>query len=152
MSQTARFHRALEKAGRQGITRLDFERDPVIDGGPPILRAARCADDLKRRGIDIVSDPHGGPGRCAIYWLREHAPTGAIRHNNKPDLAPATTQAPDTTGYRQIVLCHGCLSTHAHPFQCPNGRRLELMLAPADQALTTACTRHQHINEERHAA
>lgn len=72
-TQHERVHKALKLAGRRGITRLDFENNPVIDGGPKILRTARCICDLKDQGVNIVAD-RSGLGGCARYWLAENAP------------------------------------------------------------------------------
>jgi Holliday junction resolvase RusA-like endonuclease len=66
-TQNQRVLAALRSAGARGITRHDFERDPVIDGGPPILRLARCIGDLEDAGNTIVR----GPKRdgVAVYVL-----------------------------------------------------------------------------------
>jgi hypothetical protein len=141
VSQTNRFHQALIKAGRRGITRLDFENDPVIDGGTKILRVARCAGDLKDRGIHVVSDPHGGPGNCAVYWLAEHAPVGAVRHDGQPDRAPVPDR-PVASGFQPVTFCHGCHANRPHRTQCPSGFRTETMLiSPGNHPGTQACQR-----------
>lgn len=74
-TQNERVHKALKVAGRRGLTRLDFEESPIIDGGPPLLRVASRIEELKNKhGVNIVSARQGGPGRCARYWLAENAP------------------------------------------------------------------------------
>lgn len=144
-SQTERFHRALLNAGPVGVTRLDFENDPVIDGGAKILRVARCAGDLKDRGIHVVSDPHGGPGNCAVYWLAEHAPVGVVRHNGQPDRAPTPSRQTDH-GFRPVTFCHGCLATRPHGTPCPSGARTEdMLISPGNHPGTQACQRARRL-------
>lgn len=71
--QTRRVLDALRTARSQGrgITRNDFEAPngrPVIDGGPRILRLARCIGDLRDQGHTITSRP--GPEGVQIYTLQ----------------------------------------------------------------------------------
>lgn len=73
-TQAERIYKALKNAGRRGVTCVDFEDNPVIDGGPKIRRTARCIHDLKEQGVSIFTD-RSGPGGCAHYWLTEYAPS-----------------------------------------------------------------------------
>lgn len=60
-SQVERVRRALERAGPDGVSPVDFALPEVVDGGRPIMRLAARILDLRRQGlsINVSSDPNG---------------------------------------------------------------------------------------------
>jgi hypothetical protein len=75
MTQVKRVRMALERAGKRGVTPVDFMGPIVIDGGPPILRLAARILDLRNDGlaIEASTDPNG----VARYVLvSEPGPSG----------------------------------------------------------------------------
>lgn len=60
---------ALRKYPLQGVTRLDFSQEPVIDGGEPMLELPARIYDLRQAGHNIVRD--GKRDGVAVYKLRE---------------------------------------------------------------------------------
>lgn len=68
MSQNDRVLAALRRAGRFGITQVDFSLPDVIDGGKPINRVAARINDLGNAGH--VIGKRGTRNRCAVYVLK----------------------------------------------------------------------------------
>jgi hypothetical protein len=71
LTQCQRVERALDEAGANGITQVDFLLPDVIDGGKPITRVgARIYDLRKKRGLAIVELGHRDS--CTIYMLAKY--------------------------------------------------------------------------------
>lgn len=86
ITQDDRVLRALEQHPH-GITRHDFEREPVIDGRAPVLRLAARIAKLRARGHRIITA--GRREGVSIYRL-ENAATSAA--------APAPPAAAPSAG------------------------------------------------------
>lgn len=67
-SQQDRVLAALRRAGRFGITQVDFSLPDVVDGGKPITRVAARIKDLRDVGHIIAK--RGTRSRCAVYILK----------------------------------------------------------------------------------
>lgn len=80
MTQTNRVLAALYRAGRAGITQVDFALPNVIDGGAPITRVAARIKDLRDTGvrIEVIGTRHS----CAVYALVQlPTPVPALQPN-----------------------------------------------------------------------
>lgn len=72
-TQAERVLRALERAGRHGVTQVDFDLPDVIDGGPPIKRVAARVHELREQHGHRITE-HGRRHKCVVYVL---APQGS---------------------------------------------------------------------------
>lgn len=92
-TQQERVLRALQQAGRHGITAVDFSAPNTIDGRPPITRLAARVMELKAEGHRI--EKTGWRQKCAVYALREERNLAAV-----PEPAPASPTLFDPSEHR----------------------------------------------------
>lgn len=78
LTQRDRVLAALRRAGRRGVTPIDFQAPHVVDGGTPIIRLASRILELRERGYRIDSRRDAGVAR---YVLVEE---GKPRHARAP--------------------------------------------------------------------
>lgn len=76
LSQKARVLGLLRERGDRGITAADFLLPDVVDGGKPIARLAARVDELRSRGLTIVTE--GRRAGFSIYVLREERRVAAV--------------------------------------------------------------------------
>lgn len=81
-TQQKRVLTALAKAGENGLTNIDFQAGSVIDGGPPIIRAATRIKELKEAGYNIVNatraENRKRRKKSDVYVLRGEFAVGGI--------------------------------------------------------------------------
>jgi hypothetical protein len=90
LTQTQRVLRLLEQRGERGITAADL-LPPVVDGLKPVGRLAARIDELRSRGLHIVTDRKGGG--YARYILREPQRVAAAASAAPCPADPATLAA-----------------------------------------------------------
>lgn len=72
MTQKQRVLRGLERAGKHGVTQVDWLGPVTVDGGPPITRLAPRIKELRDEGYPIVTA--GIRDSCRVYVLGDAAP------------------------------------------------------------------------------
>lgn len=83
MTQKQRVLRALERAGRRGITAVDFASPNVCDGRDPILRLSARVDELRRDGHRIERTGERR-NRCPVFALMREAPASTLSGDVEP--------------------------------------------------------------------
>lgn len=63
---------ALKRAGRRGLTQIDFHAPHVVDGGTPITRLAPRIRELREQGYTIVSRRDNGLARYVLIQPTRH--------------------------------------------------------------------------------
>jgi hypothetical protein len=85
VTQNDRALRMMYQRGGLGITPIDFAAPNVIDGGAPIMRLARCVNDLRNQGHNIKTFKDG---KVARYVLVPHVEVFEGPVLTTPDEAP----------------------------------------------------------------
>ena len=57
---------ALKRAGRRGLTQIDFHAPHVVDGGTPITRLAPRIREMREQGHQIISRRDNGLARYVL--------------------------------------------------------------------------------------
>ena len=90
--QTTRVLRALDRAGKHGITQIDFDAPDVIDGGTPIKRVAARVHELAEQGYRI--EEAGRRNRCKVYRLSAAARPTTLGSPPAPSSPTASAETP----------------------------------------------------------
>lgn len=87
MTQKDRILAALYRAGKFGISQIDFDLPDVIDGGTPIKRVAARIEELRDQGFAIRSGERRA--KCVVYRIESGG------HQNE---RPATSEPASDNG------------------------------------------------------
>jgi hypothetical protein len=124
-----------------GIVCTDLEREPTIDGLPPMTRVAARIHELREEH----TIPEGlRRGAFALYRLARAGE--AVVTPLRAREAPHTGR----DGYVPVVFCARCVSTFPAGHTCAHGGRLELMQSGTGPT-RVACP-ETTMTEVRHAA
>lgn len=99
-TQRERVLRALTRAGRRGITAVDFSAPDVCDGLDPIIRLPSRIDELRSAGHRI--EVRGRRHRCAVYVLEappERPSPPTTREGPAPSLALEVAPPPPASPF-----------------------------------------------------
>jgi hypothetical protein len=73
---------ALEEAGENGLTMLDFMPPNVVDHGPPIIRSQTRIFELKQEGWIMVNTKEKRE-KCDVYVLKPSPMKEEVQRDTK---------------------------------------------------------------------
>jgi hypothetical protein len=130
----------------EGIICTDLEREPTIDGLPPMTRVAARIGELREEHTIPMGLRRGA---FALYRLQRlcEATVTPLRAREAPQRA-------HKDGFELVQFCQRCVSTFPQGFRCPAGRATQEWMTGTGPT-NAGCTHHanENANEgERRAA
>jgi hypothetical protein len=125
-----------------GITCIDLEREPTIDGLPPMTRVAARIGELREEHTIPL-----GLRRGAFALYRLERTSEAVVTPLRAREAPHTGR----DGFTPVVFCARCVITFPAGHTCAAGGRLE-QWQTGTGPMRLACPAHINEQKERHAA